>query len=77
MSSPNHAYLKNTGALAVDTYQPRPNRRQMVKILKYDNPDHKIKLKIRQFQFKTLTTSSNKQAKQGRPRALTPFKGYI
>ena len=22
----------------------------MVKILKYDNPDHKIKLKIRQFQ---------------------------
>ena len=49
----------------------------MVKILKYDNPDHKIKLKIRQFQFKTLTTSSNKKAKQGRPRALTPFKGYI
>ena len=23
----------------------------MVKILKYDNPDHKIKLKIRQFQL--------------------------
>ena len=27
------------------------NRRQMVKILKYDNPYHKIKLKIRQVQI--------------------------
>ena len=28
----------------------------MVKILKYDNPDHKIKLKIRQFQVMGKTT---------------------
>ena len=35
--------------------QNRP-RRQMVKILKYDNPDHKIKLKIRQFQVMGKST---------------------
>ena len=29
---------------------------QMVKILKYDNPDHKIKLKIRQFQVMDKST---------------------
>ena len=28
----------------------------MVKILKYDNPDHKIKLKIRQFQVMGKST---------------------
>ena len=30
--------------------QNRANRTQMIEILKYDNPDHKIKLKIRQIQ---------------------------
>ena len=30
--------------------------RQRVKILKYDNPDHKIKLKIRQFQVMGTNT---------------------
>ena len=30
--------------------------RQMVKILKYDNTDHKIKLKIRQFQVMGKST---------------------
>ena len=28
----------------------------MAKILKYDNPDHKIKLKIRQFQVMSKST---------------------
>ena len=33
------------------------NRRQMVKALTYDNPDHKIMLKIRQFQMTGKSTS--------------------
>ena len=36
--------------------QNRPNWRQMVKALTYDNPDHKIKLKIRQFQVMGKST---------------------
>ena len=36
--------------------QNRPNRRQMVKALTYDNLDHKIELKIRQFQVMGKST---------------------
>ena len=32
------------------------DRRQMVKILKYDNPDHKMELKIRQIQVMGKST---------------------
>ena len=38
------------------THKIDQQRRQMAKILKYDNLDHKIKLKIRQFQVMGKST---------------------
>ena len=46
MSSLKKAHLNQSS----DILQHSHNRRQMVKILKYDNPYHKIKPKIRQIE---------------------------
>ena len=43
-------YVRNQSSDILQHSQNRPTWRQMVKILKYDNPYHKIKLKIRQIQ---------------------------
>ena len=47
----------------------------MVKILKYDNPDHKIKLKVRQIQVlgKSIGQINNTGYEWYRDRPLTSF----
>ena len=61
-------YLKSRGIIdaggfklikavtSCSTHKIDQQETQMVKILKYDNPDHKIKLKIRQFQVMGKST---------------------
>ena len=48
--------LRQYFTLASYFTQNNTNRRQMVKTLAYDNPDHKTKLKIRQFQVMGKST---------------------
>ena len=53
-------YESKQGHPAAPTKQT--NRRQMVKALKYDNPDHKTKLQTRHIQ---VTVKSTRQIKVG------------
>ena len=58
MGTQSKNFFTNQSSDILQRSQNRPtgDRGQMVQILKYDNPGHKIKLKIRQFQVMGKST---------------------